>query len=457
MTRRSWTIKLSLCLAVLLLALCACSRRQAPAQQTLVTLDGQPVTDWMMGVNRLYPEAGFPGLPSPPAGYKPVYLTHYGRHGSRYHTERSYFDIVLQVLESAAGEGALTPLGQTVLARLDSIYPDARCRHGELTALGAQQHRGIARRMVHNFPCLFERGSRIVANSTNLERTMLSMQNFTMELKSIRPSLEISADASRAYMGFINQHSPENPMVTPADVQWKSPDAPWRPAFWEYFESLIDAEPFCSRLFSDPAYPAAVDSPFGFMYKLYSIALTTPGAFPQSRGFLELFTAGELELLGQMDNYSFYVEKSRYPGGNRRGCFLSEAVLGDIIDRTQEDIASGVSVRLRFGHDGCIMALLAMLKLEGWNAELEDPSRAWKVWDVSRIPMAANLQIVLFGKGGRAAGNDPIFFVLLNEEPLELPLEDLGGHFYRWSDFVDYCSPILDEARAALEQTIIFG
>lgn len=421
------------------------------------SLDGQPVSDWMMGVNRLYPQAGIPAVPAPPSGYKPVYLSHYGRHGSRYLTDRSYYDIVHNALDRAGSAGALTPLGQTALERLDSIYYDARIRHGELAPAGALQHKEIARRMVRNFPGLFGKNSQVVANSTNLERTMMSMQSFTLELMSLRPWLQISSDASRAYMGFINQHSPENPRVTPSDVQWKSLDAPWRPAFWSYFESVVDPAPLCGRLFSDPAYPAVADSPFDFMYKLYTIALNMPGSFPQSSGFLDLFTSEELGLLGQMDNYSFYVEKSRYPGGNRRGCYLSESVLGDILDKASEDLASGVSVRLRFGHDGCIMALLAMLRLDGWNAELEDPAQAWKVWDVSRIPMAANLQIVLFGKGGSTHADDLIFLMMLNEEPMQLPLDDLGGHYYRWTDFVDYCTPILLEARTALEQNIIFA
>ena len=161
---------------------------------------------------------------------------------------------------------------------------------------------------------------------------------------------------------------------------------------------------------------------------------------------IRAFTEDEMMLLGRLDNYRFYVSKSRWPGGDKRGCYLSESVLGDIIDRTAEDIANGVTVRLRFGHDGCMMALFAFMRLEGWDAEIADPADSWKVWDVSRIPMASNLQLVLF----RNRAGDLIFLPLLNEAPIAFPLEDLGGHYYRWNDFLAYCAPLLQEAREAL-------
>lgn len=417
------------------------------AQQ--LTLDGQQVSEWMMGVNRLYP-GSVPQFPAPPAGYSPVYLTHYGRHGSRYLAAPGKYAYVHSVLSKASEDGMLTELGADVYARYEAVAPLYKQREGELTSLGALQHRAIAARMVQNFPALFRGASKVVANSTNYERTMLSMQNFTQTLAALRPGVDIRADASRAYMGRINQHAPENPRVTPEDVRWKSSDAPWRAAFWEYYRTAFDWRPVCGRLFTDTAWAESVCDPFKFVHDLYSIALVVPGCPEECKGFFDVFTSSELSLLGQMDNYAFYMEKSRTPLGNKRGCYLSESVLGDIIDMADEDMSSGVKVRLRFGHDGCIMALYALLKLEGWDSELTDPAGAWKVWDVSQIPMAANFQIVLFGRGGKQ--EDMVFMMLHNEAPLSLPLDEVVPCYYRWEDFLEYCSGILSEARAALEK-----
>ena len=414
---------------------------------TQLTRDSVQVSDWMMGVNRLYPGDPAP-VPAPPAGYKPIYLSHYGRHGSRYLAAPGQYAHVHEVLSRAGREGELSGFGEEIFARYEAVSPLYIRREGELTGTGAAQHRAIASRMYRNYPELFRKGSKVVANSTNYERTMLSMQNFTQTLVSLSPGLDLHTDASKVYQGRINQHSPENPEVTSEDVRWKSPDAPWRPAFWQYFRGAFDWRPVCGRLFKDPEWAGDATDAFKFVFDLYSIALVVPGCPEKCKGFFDVFTSGELSLLGQMDNYAFYMEKSRTPLGNKRGCYLSEVVLGSILDEAASDLEEGVRVRLRFGHDGCIMALFALLKLDGWNAELTDPSEAWKVWDVSQIPMAANFQIVLFGRGGLV--KDPVFCLLLNEEPMALPLEDLGGHYYRWDDFLAYCRPILQEARDGL-------
>ncbi|MCH5174029.1 MAG: hypothetical protein J1D85_07485 [Bacteroidales bacterium] len=435
------------------------------ASSSFMSADGVEVSDWQMGVSRLYPVPSTPP-PAAPAGYAPVYLSHYGRHGSRYVAEPGVYATVHAVLSSARERGVLTPLGETVCRSFEDAYPVFSRREGELTQKGACQHRGIAARMVRNFPGLFDGRVRVEANSTNLERTMLSMLNFTQQLVALRPDLHLHADASRIGMGAINQHSSENPAVTAEDVRWKSQDAPWRPAFREYFRSLVDWRPVCSRLFTDLSFVEGIADPFDFLRSFYIVTLDLPSCPESDADFFRAFTSGELDLLGRMDNYAFYVEKGRYTGGNLRGCYLSESVLGDILDRTSEDLASGVGLRLRFGHDGCIMALLAMLKLDGWDAVLDDPAEAWTVWDVSKIPMASNIQIVLYAPKGRvpccgtasgkeaagAAEDELLFMMLLNEEPLTLPLDAVAPHFYRWSDFLAYCGPILDEARTALGQ-----
>jgi hypothetical protein len=250
-------------------------------------------------------------------------------------------------------------------------------------------------------------------------------------------------------MGAINQHSPENQRITAEDLKWKYTGSPWWDDFFGYFRGAVDWKAFCGRLFTVPGYVEGLCDPFEFEFDFYQVALNMPSVPLEGMSFFDLFTAEDLDLLGRMDNYSFYVAKSLYPGSNGRGCYLSESVWGDILSRTREDLASGVRVRLRFGHDGCMMAMFAMLGLKGWTSEIEDPADAWKVWDVSRIPMASNLQLVLFGRGA----TDPLLLLmLLNEEPVELPLKGVAPGYYLWDEFVAYCSPLIDSAREALSK-----
>ena len=409
--------------------------------------------EWFLGTGRLYPET-VPAAPKAPRGYVPVYVSHYGRHGSRYLPSAGSYLELEKVLSRAAGDGMLTELGEDIWKRYSAVLPLLRNREGELTPLGAKQQRQIADRMVSNFPRLFKSGSLVEANSTNFERTMLSMLNFEQALLQREPGLRIHSDASRSEMGRIHQHVIENPRATPEDVIWKGKQAPWRPGFDRYCESVLNWKPFCSSLLKNADYISGIIDPVMFERIYFEVAQNLLSCPVDDCGMFRAFSPEELQNLGKLQNYSFYAEKARWPGGNQRGCFLSESVLGDILERVPEDMADGVKVRLRFGHDGCMMAMFAMMKLEGWDAVLEDPAEAWKVWDTSRVPMASNFQMVLFAPRRSAASpaeEDMLVMLMLNEEPLNLNLQPVADHFYRWSDFVSYCSAILVEAREALD------
>ena len=54
-----------------------------------------------------------------PRGYKPFYISHYGRHGSRFHSKPSFYNAPYQTLLKADSLGKLTATGKDVLHRLD--------------------------------------------------------------------------------------------------------------------------------------------------------------------------------------------------------------------------------------------------------------------------------------------------------------------------------------------------
>ena len=71
-----------------------------------------------------------------PKGYKPFYLSHYGRHGSRYMIGKAAYDVPYFSLLKAKQEGKLTPKGEETLRKVALIREDAKGRDGELTPLG---------------------------------------------------------------------------------------------------------------------------------------------------------------------------------------------------------------------------------------------------------------------------------------------------------------------------------
>ena len=95
-------------------------------------------------------------LTPPPTGYIPVYISHYGRHGSRYLIHDYQYLRPLQILEKADSMGVLTSKGKETIAKIRRMYAEAYNRWGELTPLGAEQHKQIARRMYKRFPSVFK-------------------------------------------------------------------------------------------------------------------------------------------------------------------------------------------------------------------------------------------------------------------------------------------------------------
>ena len=61
-----------------------------------------------------YPGPTQQKLTPAPRGYKPFYLSHYGRHGSRFHSKPSFYNAPYHVLAKADSLGKLTATGKDV-------------------------------------------------------------------------------------------------------------------------------------------------------------------------------------------------------------------------------------------------------------------------------------------------------------------------------------------------------
>ena len=55
-----------------------------------------------------------------PGGFKPFYISHYGRHGSRSHSSDKPYVLLRDCLQTAAKEGIITPSGDSLLACISS-------------------------------------------------------------------------------------------------------------------------------------------------------------------------------------------------------------------------------------------------------------------------------------------------------------------------------------------------
>ena len=366
-----------------------------------------------------------------PSGYLPVYLSHYGRHGSRYLIHEQQYLRPIETLQQADSAGVLTNEGKDVLRKLRLMYTESYKRWGELTPLGAQQHQQIARRMYRRFPSVFRDSVWVDARSTDVIRCILSMENELQELIRHNPRLRIRHDASAHDMYFMKQ--PDKKLSHQRD------SSAVKNTIDEWGKRNIDTKPLMARLFKDKEYVTKKVDAGQLTFDLFSLAsIVQNSEIRHSLSLYNLFTADELYQLWQRSNAWWYLRYASAPqsGGNQP--FSQRNLLRKIITDADSCLAlPHPGATLRFGHDTMVMPLTCLLNLNNNDIRVSDiDSLTLKGWSSTRIvPMAANIQFVFY-KNPKNPKADVLVKVLLNEEEATLPLPKTSTpYYYRWSDF----------------------
>lgn len=373
-----------------------------------------------------------------PKGYEPFYISHYGRHGSRYLIADNDYLWVLQLMRDAKEAGALTPLGLDALDRVEQVWLEAEGRGGDLSPLGVKQHRGIAERMFRTFPEVFEGKVDISARSTIVMRCAMSMDAFCERLKELNPELNITREASNRYMCYMNYHSPES-------NEFNAPDGPWQEEYRKFEVSHTHGDRLVSTLFSDSLWVVRNVDPHKVMWGFYWLAVGMQDIETRV-SFMDLFEPQELFDLYQSFNYRFYVGDSNYPGSH--GMLLDNAkpLLRNVVESADAVIASGkTGATLRFGHDGNLIPFTGLLGLKDCYNSVENPAEFYKYFVSYKISsMAGNVQIIFFRN--KKNHDDIIVKFMLNEREISIPqLETDMFPFYRWSSVRNYFENILAE------------
>ena len=151
----------------------------------------------------IYPEITATLTP-PPGDKKPFYLSHYGRHGSRYINSRSGYDIPYKMMAQADSLDELTVFGEEVYAEMRRIMRDTENRWGELSGYGKRQLEAIGHRMAQRFPEIFCPGARVTAVSTVVPRCIESMGSAALQLLQVCPQLNITMESSQRNQWYMN-------------------------------------------------------------------------------------------------------------------------------------------------------------------------------------------------------------------------------------------------------------
>ena len=367
-----------------------------------------------------------------PEGYKPFYISHYGRHGSRYLINPKDYSYPHEVLKSADSAGVLTPLGKDVLKRYEIIIQEADNRYGELTPLGAEQHRQIARRMYERFPEVFEGNVWVDAKSTVVIRCILSMTNELTELTRLNPKLRIRHDASMHDMYYMNFNDKEL-----LKKKWNKES---NDVYEKYFKEMVNYDYAFCQLFTDTSFVWRKADARKFYEKLFHTANNLQNLEARKKVTLyDLFTDEDIYNNWRVANLWWYLGYgfSQLNGGKQP--YVQRNLLRKIIEEADSCIVlQNPGATLRFGHETMVMPLTVLMGLNGYDLVTDDYAHLdQKGWVNYRIfPMGANIQLVFYR---RNTGNkDVLVKVLLNENEATLPIKSDTAPYYKWSEVRDY-------------------
>ena len=418
------------------------------AQQALEIIRKNPsfaVTNYA-----LYPDSADHPMTAAPAGKHPFYMSHYGRHGSRYINKRMGYDIPYKMMSRADSLGQLTPTGHEVLKQIREIIADSELRWGELTSYGHQQIRQIAARMTQRFPELFEGETYINARSTTSNRCILSMASSMLELMRYNPNLKIRMEASMYTMWYMNHQD---------ELLSRNGMTPAAKAAHKAFEDKLKGNPSLMKLlFQNPDSVQKVIDERQLNYFLIKMGLFLQHTHLYQHGYLkDIFTAEDLYRLWQDDNAWWYIQYGacKLNGGHQP--YIQRHLLRQIINDADSCIRlDRPSVQLRFGHDTVLLPLVCLIGVNGYDLETDNleelEAKGWMSSEV--FPKGSNIQFIFYRKDPE--DQDVLFKVLLNEQEATLPITTDCAPYYHWRDFREhYLKKINDyeQLRAAEEAT----
>lgn len=363
---------------------------------------------------------------SPPDGYSPFYISHYGRHGSRRINAHGglHSEWVRKVLEDAEKVGNLTPLGKELLADVVRLDKGNEGFQGELSKRGADEHRTLARRMAARTPEVFTAGRRVECRVTKAPRCILSMANFTLALSAVMPGLDISyATGEKIHV-----------MMTSLAFADPKPLKRRKAAGGRVFERKVDSTRLLKSIFVDPAKLKKFDTPYEFPQRLYvcasdcqclvgEIGNVNLWRYFTNEEITTLFrcqSAMDVAAIGNAEEFKDEVPRA------------ASAVMEDIVERADRAIADpSIAADLRFGHDSGLWPVAGFLRLEG-PGDCCPMEAAWErcpSWKY--MSMATNMQMVFF----RNTAGDVLVKILWNEkETLVRGLKPTSGPYYAWPD-----------------------
>lgn len=392
------------------------------------------------GLFHSYEAAPGPDTPAP-AGYKPFYISHYGRHGSRRQIGGGGTDAYLS-MKKADDMGLLTEEGKALLADLQVLYDAHVDMDGQLTIRGGKEHQGVADRMYRRFKPVFKGRKAVRCQSSDIQRCIISMANFTSVLKGNAPRLDFDFITGKKYFKLLCHNYYSKGAL--ADRQNAQEDS--------VAHALINPDRWMKAFFTDSRKAReVVGDPWVLARNFFYILADCQDLLYEVDGLdlYKYFTKDELLGMAKHSNEHLYSSMGNSVEWGDYTLWAEKWLVEDFIQRADQAIESGsVAADLRFGHDSALLPLAGLIGIEGVSRRYK-VGEAWKngyyLWE--NICMCSNLQMVFY----RNKKGEILVKMLYNEKErsiaqcfipgVEIP-QPVTGPYYRWQDLRAYLAAI---------------
>lgn len=364
-----------------------------------------------------------------PWGYRPFYVSHYGRHGSRSGWNGLKYDNLVFALEQAHGAGLLTASGDSLMQEVYALRDAHGVMNGRLTPRGVREHQQIAHRMFKRFKRVFRGHKDINAYATKSQRCIVSMSSAIAELRACNPKLDILPDNGERYQ-----------LIYSSDISKMA-----RKRHKEIMDSIrtvdiVPSDGLMSRVFNDTVAAAKIIGEEELRSGIIEMARYME-AFDLPYNTFRFISPDHAYKHYQMVVLDHYLNHcNSIPLGPDRMARV-ELLINDVVDRADAAIAQGRKGRhaadLRYGHDWVVLALSSYLGLEGVGERYtaEECRVNWP--GELYTPFAANVQIAFYRSCSK---RKPILvkFLLNERETGIIGLKPYKGKYYRWDDVKEY-------------------
>lgn len=393
------------------------------------------VTPQYAGTKTPYPTPAQQYTP-PPAGFKPVFINHVGRHGSRFFTKAGSDHMVFDILNKAQSQKALTPLGQQLLGMTEHFVAIQKENYENITGLGKEEQACIAKRMLSNYADAFKgNGLEIVA--THKVRTQQSASAFLSSFNNYKGNKQstIVPDSLDTTLRFYD--------LSPAYQAYKKSTAVSAPVdtLLKDAKTATMAKAICKRIFK----PGFATEPIEFTIGLYDMycgrfsiieEMKQHSLTNKSIDFGIAFNSQQLQWLDFINGAEDFYEKGAARDTLGIQATVAAPLLNDfikstsaIIDHTKQEDAI-----LRFTHAEAISPFATLLGIPQASVPAASVYEYNKHWSAAAIiPLSANIQWIVYSNG-----TEYLVKALLNEKEVALPVPTVQYPYYKWSDVNAY-------------------